>query len=160
MHLGVSISLDHKYNDLHTINSNGSNHTATYCTISILLLDWCLHSEQNGLLNIWNFFIAAGAAMFVNKVGRRRLFIISTIGNTFLSYPYMLPVFTIFLGMLFFWTLQTLCFALVAQDGRKNAGPAFIAFICASYFSFVYQTLVLFFLLIFILASSPILRLL
>lgn len=36
---------------------------------------------QNGLLNIWNLFIAIIAGLLCDKVGRRRLFMISTVGQ-------------------------------------------------------------------------------
>lgn len=35
---------------------------------------------QNGILNIFNLFVAIIAGMLCNKVGRRRLFMISTVG--------------------------------------------------------------------------------
>ncbi|RDB15613.1 Lactose permease [Hypsizygus marmoreus] len=65
----------------------------------------------NGLLNIWNFFIAIIAGLLCDKVGRRRLFMISTI------------------GMVFFWTLQTVCFSLYTQHQHPPAGHAVIAMI-------------------------------
>ncbi|KAI0032687.1 hexose transporter [Vararia minispora EC-137] len=68
----------------------------------------------NGILNIYNFFIAIGAGLLVDKVGRRKLFITST------------------LGMVLFWTCQTICFSLFSQHGWASAGHAVIAFICAS----------------------------
>lgn len=33
-------------------------------------------------------------------------------------------------GMLVFWTLQTICFALNSENNDKKAAHAFIAFIC------------------------------
>ncbi|KAF9490672.1 MFS general substrate transporter [Pleurotus eryngii] len=54
---------------------------------------------QNGILNIFNFFVAVIAGMLCGKVGRRRLFMTSTI------------------GMVVFWTLQTICFPLYSEHG-------------------------------------------
>ncbi|KAF4597933.1 hypothetical protein EYR38_006325 [Pleurotus pulmonarius] len=69
----------------------------------------------NGILNIFNFFVAIIAGMLCDKVGRRRLFMTSTI------------------GMVVFWTLQTICFALYAEHGLTKAGHAVIAMIFLFY---------------------------
>ncbi|KDQ55565.1 hypothetical protein JAAARDRAFT_48515 [Jaapia argillacea MUCL 33604] len=69
----------------------------------------------NGLLNIYNFIIAIFAAFLVDRAGRRLLFITST------------------LGMIVFWTLQTVCFSLYAQHGNVAAGHAVVAFIFLFY---------------------------
>ncbi|KAF9050548.1 general substrate transporter [Panaeolus papilionaceus] len=69
----------------------------------------------NGFLNIFNFIIAIVAGFLCDKVGRRPLFLISC-G-----------------GMLLFWTLQTICFALYAQGGDLNAGHTVIAMIFLYY---------------------------
>ncbi|KAF9445992.1 general substrate transporter [Macrolepiota fuliginosa MF-IS2] len=69
----------------------------------------------NGILNIFNFFVAIVAGLLCDRVGRRRLFLTSTI------------------GMVLFWTLQTICFALNSQHGDKRAAHAFIAFIFLYY---------------------------
>ncbi|TDL25202.1 hexose transporter [Rickenella mellea] len=65
----------------------------------------------NGILQIWNITIAITAAFFVDKVGRRILFITSC------------------LGMLLFFILTTICSALYAKDGNTGAAHAVIAFI-------------------------------
>ncbi|KAF9557487.1 hexose transporter [Agrocybe pediades] len=66
----------------------------------------------NGILNIFNFIVAIMAGFLCERVGRRRLFMTSTI------------------GMLVFWTLQTVCVALYAQDNsRKGAAHTVIAMI-------------------------------
>ncbi|VDB83240.1 unnamed protein product [Peniophora sp. CBMAI 1063] len=69
----------------------------------------------NGILNIWNFFIAIGAGFAVDRVGRRKLFITSTI------------------GMFIWWTCQTICFALVQERNDTQAAHAVIAFIFLFY---------------------------
>jgi len=70
----------------------------------------------NGILNIFNFIVAIMAGFLCERVGRRRLFMTSTI------------------GMLVFWTLQTVCVALYAQDNsRKGAAHTVIAMIFLFY---------------------------
>jgi len=69
----------------------------------------------NGLLNIYNFIIAIIAGLLCERAGRRRLFIIST------------------LGMVVFWTLQTVCFSLYAQHLNVGAGHTVIAMIFLFY---------------------------
>ncbi|KAM0548313.1 hypothetical protein ACHAO7_006738 [Fusarium culmorum] len=69
----------------------------------------------NGLINIWNWGLALTSAMFVDRIGRRPLFRISTIG--------MLLVFT---G----WTIAS---ARFAEAEAKSAGVAVMALI------FVYE---------------------
>ncbi|KAI0746168.1 general substrate transporter [Earliella scabrosa] len=69
----------------------------------------------NGILNIYNFIIAIIAGLICDKVGRRPLFIASTI------------------GMFVFWVLQTACFALYSEHGNVTAAHAFIAMIFLFY---------------------------
>ncbi|KAI0318860.1 general substrate transporter [Amylostereum chailletii] len=69
----------------------------------------------NGILNIWNFFIAIGSGLLCDKVGRRKLFIISTV------------------GMVFFWTAQTIAFSLYTQHRHPAAGHTVIAMIFLFY---------------------------
>ncbi|KAA1472818.1 general substrate transporter [Dentipellis sp. KUC8613] len=69
----------------------------------------------NGILNIFNFFVAIIAGLLCDKAGRRKLFIISTV------------------GMLVFWTVQTICFSLYAQHGNPAVGRAVIGFIFVYY---------------------------
>lgn len=69
----------------------------------------------NGILNIFNFIIAVTAGLLCDKIGRRPLFIASTI------------------GMFVFWTLQTTCFALYSVHGNLAAAHTFIAMIFLFY---------------------------
>ncbi|KAF8655614.1 hypothetical protein AX16_002996 [Volvariella volvacea WC 439] len=64
----------------------------------------------NGILNIFNFFVAICAGLLCDVAGRRLLFMLSTV------------------GMLIFWTGQTVAFKL-AQDGNTAAGKAVIVLI-------------------------------
>ncbi|KAF8953989.1 general substrate transporter [Flammula alnicola] len=57
----------------------------------------------NGLLNIFNFIVAISAGFLCERVGRRRLFMTSTI------------------GMFVFWLLQTVCVAIYAHDNTNKA---------------------------------------
>ncbi|KAI0087344.1 general substrate transporter [Irpex rosettiformis] len=68
-----------------------------------------------GILAIWNLFWAVGASFAVERVGRRLLFISSCI------------------GMLLFFTLQTICSAQYAIHGSNGAAHAVIAFIFLFY---------------------------
>lgn len=70
----------------------------------------------NGFLNIWNFFFAVTAGLLCDKVGRRPLFLASTIGMTI------------------FWTGQTVCFGIYSETGSVAAGHAVVAMI------FLYST--------------------
>jgi len=69
----------------------------------------------NGLINIWNWALALTSAFFVDRLGRRPLFRVSTLG--------MLTIFTA-------WTIAS---AQFAQTGAQAAGTAVLALI------FVYQ---------------------
>ena len=89
----------------------------------------CLTGLQNGILNIWNFFIAIGAGFAVDRVGRRKLFITSTIGVCHSMLLLRLSL-TIWLGMFVWWTCQTICFALVQERNNTQAAHGVIAFIC------------------------------
>lgn len=72
-------------------------------------------SLVNGILNIWNWALALTTAFFVERIGRRPLFRISTLG--------MLAVFT---G----WTIAS---SIFAQTAASSAGIAVMALI------FVYE---------------------
>ena len=74
----------------------------------------------NGILQIWNLFIAVIASFLVDRAGRRVLFIGSCI------------------GMLVFFTLQTICSALFAQHGDTGAAHSVIAFIFLFYAAYEY----------------------
>ncbi|THH03902.1 hypothetical protein EW145_g5917 [Phellinidium pouzarii] len=69
----------------------------------------------NGLLQIWNLLFAAGAAVFVDRLGRRTLFTASCA------------------GMLVFFSLQTACSALFAETGGVSAAHGVIACIFLFY---------------------------
>ncbi|KIM83444.1 hypothetical protein PILCRDRAFT_444032 [Piloderma croceum F 1598] len=69
----------------------------------------------NGILNIFNFVVAIASSLLCDKVGRRRLFLTSNI------------------GMLLFWTLQTVCFSLYAQHNSVPAGHAVVVMIFLYY---------------------------
>jgi MFS family permease len=72
----------------------------------------------NGILQIWNLAWALAASSMVDKIGRRILFITSTI------------------GMIIFFIMQTVCSAVYAQQGNKGAGYAVIAAIFLFYASY------------------------
>ncbi|PPQ71354.1 hypothetical protein CVT26_011991 [Gymnopilus dilepis] len=66
----------------------------------------------NGILTIFNFVIAIIAGFMVERIGRRPLFMTSIV------------------GMLVFWTMQSVCFAVYIQDNTKTAAAhSFIAMI-------------------------------
>ncbi|KAF8962002.1 hexose transporter [Flammula alnicola] len=65
----------------------------------------------NGVLQVYNFVICVFASLWCDKVGRRKLFIISTA------------------GMLVVWVLETVCFALYSETGNVAAAHTFIAMI-------------------------------
>jgi len=69
----------------------------------------------NGILQIWNVFWAILASTLVDKLGRRLLFMTSAI------------------GMLIFFTMQTVCSAQFALHGNPAAAHAVIAFIFLYY---------------------------
>ncbi|TFY78284.1 hypothetical protein EWM64_g5722 [Hericium alpestre] len=66
----------------------------------------------NGVLNIFNFFVALIAGLLCDKIGRRVLFITSTI------------------GMLVFWIIQTICLSMYEQHGNPMVGRSVIGMIC------------------------------
>lgn len=63
----------------------------------------------NGILQIWNLFVACSMCFFVDKVGRRKLFLISTT------------------GMLVTFVVWTICSARYAISGDKASANAVIA---------------------------------
>ncbi|KAJ2916549.1 hypothetical protein MD484_g3844, partial [Candolleomyces efflorescens] len=69
----------------------------------------------NGILQIWNMGWALGASFLCERIGRRVLFISSTV------------------GMLVFFTLQTACSAVYANTQNTQAAHAVIAFIFLFY---------------------------
>lgn len=68
----------------------------------------------NGILQIWNLAVAMGTSFICERVGRRKLFMTSCV------------------GMLIFWTCQTISFKL-SNDGNSSASHAVIAFIFLFY---------------------------
>lgn len=72
----------------------------------------------NGCLQIFNFIVAVGMCFLVEKVGRRRLFLIST-G-----------------GMLCTFIVWTICSARYAIDGSHSAANAVIAMIFLYYLAY------------------------
>lgn len=73
-------------------------------------------SLVNGGLQIWSFLVAIGFSLLVDRLGRRKLFLIAGIG--------MLITFSIWTG----------CSAVYAQTGNKGAGSAVIAMVFFFYF--------------------------
>ncbi|TFY73153.1 hypothetical protein EWM64_g10859, partial [Hericium alpestre] len=69
----------------------------------------------NGVLNIFNFFVALIAGLLCDKIGRRVLFITSTV------------------GMLVFWIIQTICLSLYEQHGNPMVGRSVIGMIFCYY---------------------------
>ncbi|KAF8634309.1 hypothetical protein AX17_004261 [Amanita inopinata Kibby_2008] len=69
----------------------------------------------NGILNIFNFFVAIIAGLLCDRVGRRRLFLTSTV------------------GMMIFWTIQTVCLSLYSQFKTQGTGPAILVMIFLYY---------------------------
>ncbi|KAI0355806.1 hexose transporter [Trametes cingulata] len=97
---------------------SGNNLIAYYMNkifISIGIVDPTTQLLINGILNIYNFIIAIVAGLLCDKIGRRPLFIASTI------------------GMFVFWVLQTVCFALYSEHGNITAAHTFIAMIFLFY---------------------------
>ncbi|KAL7414105.1 hexose transporter [Mrakia frigida] len=70
----------------------------------------------NGILAIYNLVIAVVASFYVDKLGRRTLFLWSTFGMTAT------------------WVLWTLCEGLYATSKNEGAGRAILAFIFVYYF--------------------------
>jgi hypothetical protein len=79
-----------------------------HCVFRFILL-----ATQNGLLSIWGLICALTGSALCDKAGRRPLFL------------------TAISGMLIFWTLQTVCFAVDSIYHDINAGYVVIAMICA-----------------------------
>ncbi|KAN0095977.1 general substrate transporter [Hyaloscypha variabilis] len=69
----------------------------------------------NGGLQIWSFLVAIFFSLFVDKIGRRMLFMIAAV------------------GMLISFSILTACSAVYAQSGNNSAGSAVIAMIFLFY---------------------------
>ncbi|GJJ08027.1 hypothetical protein Clacol_002234 [Clathrus columnatus] len=93
---------------------------------AIGITDPTLQLLINGILQIYNFFICVIASMLCDKLGRRKLFLIST-G-----------------GMLIFWTLETVCFFLSSVHGNVAAAHTFIAMIAlfGTFYALAYSPLI------------------
>ena len=82
---------------------------------SIGITDPTIQLLINGILQIWNLCVAVTASFLCDRLGRRLLFMTSTI------------------GMLVSFTMQTVCSAVFAQQGTPAAAHAVIAFIFIFY---------------------------
>jgi hypothetical protein len=69
----------------------------------------------NGGLQLWSFFVAVGMALTVDKIGRRKLFLMAGV------------------GMLVTFTIWTACSAVYSETGNTGAGSAVIAMIFLFY---------------------------
>lgn len=85
---------------------------------SIGITDQTIQLLINGILQIWNLAWALGASFLCDRAGRRKLFITSCV------------------GMLVFFTMQTICSARFAINGSTAAAHAVIAFIFLFYASY------------------------
>ncbi|KAM0698519.1 hypothetical protein Q7P36_001986 [Cladosporium allicinum] len=74
-------------------------------------------SLVNGGLQIWSFLVAVGFSQLVDKVGRRKLFLIAAV------------------GMLLSFSIWTGCSAVYAQTENEGAGAAVIAMVFLFYFA-------------------------
>lgn len=74
-------------------------------------------SLVNGGLQIWSFLVAVGFSQLVDRVGRRKLFLIAAV------------------GMLLSFSVWTGCSAVYAQSGNQGAGSAVIAMVFLFYFA-------------------------
>lgn len=83
--------------------------------ISVGVTDPVTQNLINGILQIWNLLCAVTAALCVDRVGRRPLWLYSTF------------------GMFVFFTLQTICTAVYSELGTASAGTASIAMIFLFY---------------------------
>jgi MFS family permease len=80
----------------------------------------------NGVLSIYSFALCIFASLLCDKIGRRKLFIISTA------------------GMLVSWTLETVCFALYSERGNPATAHTFIAMIIlfSTFYTLAYSPLI------------------
>jgi sugar porter (SP) family MFS transporter len=85
---------------------------------TIGITDVAIQNLINGILQLFNFFVAIIAGLLCDRVGRRTLFISSNI------------------GMLIFFIMQTVCSARYAVTGSHAAANAVIAFIFLYYGSY------------------------
>ncbi|KAG9037291.1 hypothetical protein FRB95_006234 [Tulasnella sp. JGI-2019a] len=85
---------------------------------SIGITDVGTQNLINGILQIYNFFVAVTAGLLCDKIGRRKLFLLSNI------------------GMLAFFTVQTVTSARFAQTGSHAAANGVLASIFLFYGSY------------------------
>jgi sugar porter (SP) family MFS transporter len=85
---------------------------------TIGILDPTIQLLINGILQIWNLAWALAASAFVEKAGRRLLFLTSVV------------------GMAIFFALQTACSAVFAKTQNQAAAHSVIAFIFLFYASY------------------------
>ncbi|KDR69158.1 hypothetical protein GALMADRAFT_77588 [Galerina marginata CBS 339.88] len=80
----------------------------------------------NGVLSIYSFALCIFASLYCDKIGRRKLFIISTA------------------GMLVAWILETVCFALYTEKGNPATAHTFIAMIIlfSTFYTLAYSPLI------------------
>lgn len=78
---------------------------------TIGITDSATKSLINGIINVWNFLIAVSSALLVERIGRRPLFRISTV------------------GMLVTFTTWTICSAVYAETAAHGAAMAVLVLI-------------------------------
>jgi sugar porter (SP) family MFS transporter len=80
----------------------------------------------NGILSIYSFCLCIFASYYCDKIGRRKLFLISTA------------------GMLVAWTLETVCFALYTEKANPATAHTFIAMIIlfSTFYTLAYSPLI------------------
>ena len=83
--------------------------------LTIILLSSITQSEINGGLTIWCFLVSLISAFFVDRVGRRVLFLFAGV------------------GMLISFSIWTACSAVYAKTGSESAGRAVLAMIFLFY---------------------------
>lgn len=88
----------------------------------------------NGILQIWNLFWAVSAAFLCDRLGRRVLFLSEHHDFTLFHFLTSFPASAV--GMLIFFTMQTVCSAEFAQHGTPDAAHAVVAFIFLFYASY------------------------
>ena len=97
------------------------NGIASYCLHDILISVGVTSSHDqslvNGGLQIWSFLVAIGFSLLVDKLGRRKLFLVAGVG--------MLLTFSVWTG----------CSAVYAESGNRGAGGAVIAMVFLFYFA-------------------------
>lgn len=94
----------------------GSKHVSILISIGILICNAVTDPVEqlliNAFLNLWSLLLAVLGGLYCDRIGRRPLFLLSTV------------------GMIVFFTLQTICSSQYALHGNKAAGNAVVAFIC------------------------------